>query len=426
MRSKLIIVIIGLMLLTLPLSGALCSRGEDEITNEPVSLNFWITTVDKKNFESSVNNYQLKHPNVTIEITEKENFSTYETELVDAVASGNGPDVAMIKNDWMPKHYDKFIAMPKSDEKVGEFREVYVDVVGEEMVIDNNIFGTPAMIDTLALFYNEDDILAAKLREAPENWEEFIYAVKKLTKRDSLGNITHAGAALGTSNNVAHSQDILYNLMLQNNTRMVSDDKKSATFNTSITKASGDIYYPGTSSLGFYTSFSNPSKETYTWNSTMKNSLEAFAKGEVSMIFAYLSDEETIYNFGPTRHYEIAPMLQIKDSSDPVTYPNYFAYIVTNNSQNSEVAWDFVNHLAKSSRYTKKELVSLDYQAMVNGRSVFQGQPYIARSWYKSKQPREVDKIFNQVITNVVNGQPLQAAIDAAAASVTEILQKKG
>lgn len=431
MRKKITLSLILVLVLSLPLTGALC-KSSKKITSEPVTLKIWLYNQDKKSFDDIVTDYQSENAKVSFEFSEKSGDQTlYEKELIDAIAAKNGPDIAMIREDWVAEHYDKLtplspVEKQTADDLTKELREVFVSAVGEKMIINNKVYGLPLKMDTLALYYNTKHFEEAELESAPKNWNEFVYDVKKLTQRDQFGNLTRSAAALGTSNNVDHNQDILYTLMLQNGTKMVSDDHKSATFNTSVNKASGEIYYPGTSALDFYNSFANPAKETYTWNSSQGNSMRAFAEGKVSMIFDYSYRQEEIYNLNPTFRFVVAPLPQIKDTASPAVYPYYFSYAVTNNSAHSEVAWDFIKYLSRASTSIKKDKAKEAYQEMDEGSSVFAGQPYIARTFYKSREPEQVDAIFGTVIKNVINGQPLQAALDAASAEVTSILQHKG
>jgi len=55
-------------------------------------------------------------------------------------------------------------------------------------------------------------------------------------------------------------------LMLQNQTKMISEDLGQASFNLPTKDSSGKDIYPGTKALDFYTSYSNPSSPNYTWN----------------------------------------------------------------------------------------------------------------------------------------------------------------
>ncbi|MCX6811227.1 MAG: extracellular solute-binding protein [Candidatus Berkelbacteria bacterium] len=432
MRGKIILTLILILVLSLPLTGALCKSNQNQNPSNPVTLKVWLILQDKKSFDNIVAGYRSQNPNVNFEFVEKnEDQATYEKELVDAIAAKNGPDIALIREDWVAKHYDKLVSLPETKDKnqetmVKEFKDTFVQAVSEKMIYDNKIYAIPVKMDTLALYYNVNQFTEARLYHAPKDWNEFVYDVKLLTKRDQYGNLTQSAVAMGTTDNVEHSQDILYTIMIQNGTKMISDDHKSATFNTSITKASGEVFYPGTNAIDFYYSFANPAKETYTWNKTMPNSIRAFADGKVSMIFDYGYRQDEIYNLAPTIHFQVAPMPQIKDTTNPATYPYFWAFGVTNNSSHSTDAWNFIKYLSQTSNSVKKDKTKEAYKSMTEGVSLFQGQPYIARTFYKSREPEQVDSIFQTAIRNVVNGQPLQAALDSASASVTTILQTKG
>lgn len=432
MRTKIVLSLILVLVLSLPLTGALCSKGQDQNPSNPITLKIWLILQDKKSFDDIVTDYRSDNPNVNFEFVEKKVDQTaYEKELVDAIAAKNGPDIALIREDWVAKHYDKLLPLSPAekqsqDDLNKELKDSFVQAVSEKMIFDNKIYALPVKMDTLALYYNVNQFLEANLDQAPRNWNEFVYDVKLLTQRDQFGNITRSAVALGTSDNVEHAQDILYTIMIQNGTKMVSDDHKSATFNTSTTKASGEVFYPGTNALDFYYSFANSAKETYTWNKNMPNSVRAFADGKVSMIFDYGYRQDEIFNLAPTIHFQVAPMPQIKDTNNPATYPYFWAYGVTNNSSHANDAWNFIKYLSRTSSSVKKDQAQQAYQSMSEGPSVFQGQPYIARTFYKSREPEQVDSIFQTAIRNVINGQPLQAALDSASASVTTILQTKG
>jgi len=63
----------------------------------------------------------------------------------------------------------------------------------------------------MALFYNKDLLDQAGVPEPPKNWEDFQKAVKKLTKFDKKsGKILQSGTSLGTGNNIAGFEDLLY------------------------------------------------------------------------------------------------------------------------------------------------------------------------------------------------------------------------
>jgi len=155
---------------------------------------------------------------------------------------------------------------------------VFADVVYNDAVFDNQIFGLPMSVDTLALYYNRDLFNTAGIPLAPTTWTEIQEAVKRLTYQDTAGALTQSGIALGTADNVDRATDIVSLLMLQN--RAVMTVGRSVTFQQTPPNGSRE-YVPGPDAVRFYTDFANPVKEVFTWNSQQPNSLDAFAQGNL-------------------------------------------------------------------------------------------------------------------------------------------------
>lgn len=447
--------IIGLLFIFLSSSFAGCTLfgGSQTASGPKQTITIWQLFDNKEVFEPIIRDYiASKQLDVNVDVVYlKKDYNEYVEETVNALAAGKGPDIWMIRNDWMPREYDKLKPMPDTLMTVDQYKQKFPNVAVNDNIIDGKIYGVPWSIDTLALYYNtdifqktRDELLANKtlvstdktLIDGPLDWEEFIKDVKFLTVKNG-NTITRAGAALGTSKNVDKSEDILSALMLQNSTKMVSDDKKSATFNLPITKQSGEPYYAGTKALEFYAAFSNPTKEAYTWNDSMPNSVQAFIDGKAAMLIHYGYIRDTLYNQAPTLKYDVVPLPQIKDAVTPVDYASYWVETVTNNSKNPELAWDFINYVSKNkiqnySQSTKRPLPSRPDQGTVPATKdrvkqksgVFVFQLSSAQDWYKGQYPQKVDLIFQQMISNVVAGQPLQNTIDAASSDVTTLLRK--
>jgi ABC-type glycerol-3-phosphate transport system substrate-binding protein len=311
----------------------------------------------------------------------------------------------------------------------------------------------PLSIDTLALYYNKD-IFSQRAQELdsehrlddarkfqsqiPLTWDDLVAYDKLLTKKNG-SNISLSGIALGTANNIDNAQDILAAMMLQNQTQMISADKKSATFNLSTQKQSGELYYPGQSSLNFYTSFANPSKENYSWNNSEPSVLQAFIQGKTAMMINYSYVQNDILQQNPKLNYGIAPLPQIKGATQAIDYASYWVETVTKNSIHPKEAWDFVVYLANTGNgqyisATKKPSPYLVNSGLIPqsiekrkdiASDAFEFQKMSAKSWYKGKRADKTDKIFIDLIENVVTrGQTIPIALDTAAAQETELLKQ--
>ena len=450
MNKKVLIIAgaaVGFLIIILILIAIMASKGggkhktteSTKFPSENLTLTMWYLFDDKAAYEPIVEAYQKEHKNVTINLVKKDP-TEYETELINALAGGSGPDIFMIHNDWLPKHQDKLAPMPEDYMSVDEYKKTFAPVAATDLISDNRIYGIPFYIDTLALFYNNKlvreynsalnkrtDLTSEQeknlyISQPPQNWNDFIEQAKKLTKKNGT-SIIQAGVALGTSNNVESSQDILSLLMLQNNTKMVSEDKKTPTFNLSSRDSAGNIIYPGTKALDFYTSFALPNKETYCWNSSMPSSTDAFIQEKAAMMFNYSYVIAKIKNLAPDLDYKIVEVPQVKNTENKIYYANYWPFAVSKNSKYPQVGWDFLKYASQNTwqslYHQTTQRPSPKWRHGATSSDPFVSQLEAAISWYKGKVPDKVDQIFKDMITAVVEKkQPSQQAIDAAAQNI--------
>src|SRR4051812_4185033 len=95
----------------LSLLAAGCGGGGGSAPKQ-VILNVWMTFEDSENLQPLLQAYQQKHPNVQVAYTKK-SVDTYQSDLLNALAAGTGPDVFAIHNDWLPQYLDKVSPAPE-------------------------------------------------------------------------------------------------------------------------------------------------------------------------------------------------------------------------------------------------------------------------------------------------------------------------
>lgn len=414
--------------LLLVLTGIGCKNNEEDngstaTTGGEIELNWWRLWDSQDTFEPQIKAYEKAYPNITINYR-KLTYAEYEEEVVGALASGKGPDIWSIHNTWLPKHIDKLSPMPEDVMRPDVYKETFVDVVPYNMTgPEGGIYGIPLSVDTLGLYYNKDYFNTAGISTPPENWNDFKENVKRLTQVDNFGNITQAGAAMGTANNINRAPDILYLLMLQNGTQMTNDKNTKATFDAKASTSDGETFMPGLDALIFYTDFANPKKTIYTWNPTMHNSVDAFIEENVAMMFSYSYQDEIIKSKAPRLNYGISYMPQIEGTSKEINYANYWSEVVSSTSPYQEQAWDFLAFLAKKENvqsYTeltgrpasRRDVIEEQLQDPV--LKFFAKQALTAQSWYQA-DPSANDVIFSSMIESVAleETDPEEAIKDA-------------
>jgi len=434
-NKKYIFLILILIIAILTLTGQGCKKKEKKQVVQKMEINWWGLWDSQDIFQDQITVYQKARPGVKINYR-KLTITEYEKEVVDALAAGKGPDIWLIHNTWLPKHIDKLAPMPDSVMTSDIYRETFVDVAANDLTgFDGKIYGIPFSVDTLALYYNKDLLGTAGIAAPPQNWTEFKEDVKKLTRTDAFGNITLAGAAMGTAKNVNRAIDILYLLMLQNGTEMTDEKRTKATFDAKARTAEGETYVPGLDALIFYTDFANPKKAVYTWNSIMPYSIDAFVEEKAAMMFNYSYQDATIKAKAPKLNYAVAPVPQIEGTTKKVNFANYWAAVVSKTSPNQELAWDFLAYMAKKENIkgyvevTKRPASRRDVieeQLADPFLKVFAEQALTAKSWYQIDSAA-IEGIFSNLIEGVALGEKdpekgLKEAVD----QVTALMKVKG
>lgn len=244
------------LLLMLILSAALSGCGFKSTSEKyAVPLEVWGVFDDSDAYGSILADYRKINPYVTEIKYKKLNVDTYKQDLLDALASGKGPDIFLVHNSWVPSFRDKIVAAPATFADEKGFRDAFVDVaVSDFMGNDKKIYGVPLSVDSLGLYYNKDIFNAAGILTPPSTWEEFEQDTKLLTKVDGFGTIAQSGAAIGTAYNINRSTDILSAMMLQSGVPFQSADSKGVNLKN------------GESALSFYTKFADSKSTAYTWN----------------------------------------------------------------------------------------------------------------------------------------------------------------
>lgn len=364
-----------------------------------VTLEFWGIDPEEV-FKDLIYRYQTAFPQIKINYRQIDPLN-YESKLIDALASRKGPDVLMIPHDWLLKHWEKLYPAPYITPK--EIKETFPEVVAQDLIFNNQVYGLPLWIDTLALYYNKDLFNGAGIALPPRTWQEFQETVRLLTKKDVTGKIEKAGTALGTANNISYAPEILALLILQTGSPL-TDEKGELIFEKE----------KALNALNFYLSFANPLSLNYSWNNYLPNDLEAFAQGKVAMIFAYSADRKKISAKNPYLNYGISYFPQASLNFEQIkNYADYWALAVSAVSPHYQIAWHFISFLADNNQaryYFEKTLKPPARKILIQETKedeevgIFSYQALSAKSFFK-KDPQKYRQIFQNIIESINKGQ---------------------
>jgi len=431
--NKIFYILVGSIAIAVFIAVILILRGIGGGKVQSATLEFWGVFDDRSAYDKVISDFQSQNQGTKV-LYRQFSYEDYERSLIDALAAGTGPDIVMVHNTWLPKHGDKLKTLPATmpGQKqplltIQDYKANFVDVAFDDFVFNNQIYGLPLYVDTLALFYNKDIFNSAGITRPPQNWEEFNSDVETITRLDGSGQITQSAAAIGTARNINRSTDLLSALMIQTGVKMTDTDNRSASFARSFNSTP-----VGEQALRYYTDFANLSVRTYTWNDVQHYSVDAFVEGKTAMMFNYSHEVEVLKNKSSRLNFGIAPMPQVS-STDIKNYANYWGAGVSVGSKYSNEAWKFVAYLTSregAQSYlsatlrpsARRELIELQRNDLDLG--VFAVQALSARSWYQIDNTA-IETIFADMIDDVnFHRSSVKDSLENAESRVNVLMQR--
>lgn len=456
--------------LILVLFGAGCTKGPDQATidaSKHITMNIWSVVDDADVYAPVLTDYHLQHPNVQINYR-RLRLEEYDSELLNALAEDRGPDVFLIPhnavNQYLPKivpmpattqmaysvltgtiskqqtwelHQDPSITLKAYKERFADaaitdtIRRVNVSTKPDTQDLQERLMAMPVSIDTMALYYNKDLLNAAGIPTPPTTWSQFQEQVKKLVKLDAKGNILQAAAGIGTAKNVERAVDLATVLMVQNGADMF-DPSAGVMFTQIPPELNGQRDVPpAEQAMEFYTDFANPAKETYTWNANQPNSMDAFIQGQSAFFFGYAYQQPLIRASAPRLNLGVSALPQIE--GNPVkNIANYWVWVVSKKSKNTDVGWNFLNFMAKPEE-SKKILDIMKRPAaqksllvdQLNDEQVgvFASQVLTAITWYTGNNVQVMEDALTQMVEDAASGtSPIPTALRDAADKINQTI----
>lgn len=288
---------------------------------------------------------RIKTNNLEIIYSEKRTFN-YESELVNALASGTGPDIFLMSHESILRHRDKILEIPYHSLPRVTYENTYINQA-QLFLSDTGVTAFPLTVDPLIMYYNKSLINSAFILNIPEYWDEFIPFAQSLSQYTGTGETTTSAVALGTYDNIEHAKGIISSMIMQNGNRIVdtnpTDNKKRSTLSLNeITLAQTRT------ALDFYTSFARFGTTTYSWNEALPNAQSAFIAGDLAIYFGAASEAESIRNRNPNLDFGIALFPQIRESREKVTYGAMTGIAISKHSSNINAALTVASRLTSS------------------------------------------------------------------------------
>lgn len=415
----------------------------EQPTTTTNSLTVWSPFDEEKIYSQISAGFKKANPNVSVSFKyiEAKDAKDYEAKVVNAIADGSGPDIWLVRNDWIPKHVDKSFpafSASKDEDPIAVIKNLIFNKVVDANTVDGKLYGLPLFGDTLAVIYNVD-YYSRYFNEASKEQQEAISSPAKTWQalkaqvagisRSNGATVTRSGLAFGTSENSFAPADAIGALLVQNGSTILTADQKNVALNLAI-YANGQPTFPSTEALSTYTSFATPGQANYSWNTTMGDPVDAFVAGRTGAIIGYYSTLQTILEKKATFTIKVGPLPQRNtEVAERVDYGITWSHLVNKNSPNTGAAWSYLSSLLNSTNLDayavatgrisvgKSATSTLSGDVVELGRSgeLFQAQLQTIGVIQKPEW-QGIDEIFQDMIKQVVNLKATpQNSVDSAA-----------
>ncbi len=365
-----------------------------------------------------------------VEIVYKEKRkSTFDRDLIEALASGVGPDIVLLPQDLILRHSNKIYPIPYESMSERAFKDSFIEE-GELYLNESGIFAVPITIDPMVMYWNRDMFSSAGIVKVPRYWDEFYKIAQAVTIKDRQLNISRSTISFGEFQNVTNAKEIISMLIMQaGNPITVKNVTSKKGAESVLSKAFEYDIPPAVSALRFYTEFSNPTKSSYSWNRSLPTSFDMFTGGDLAVYFGFASELSKIKKKNPNLNFDVAKVPQVRDSTKSVTFGEMQGLSILKQTKNIPAAFQaiillssntFVDQLSKSLNLPPVRRDLLVKKPAEASRVLFYDSALISKAWL-DPSPIDTENIFKRLVENIISGRSL---INLAVISANTEIQK--
>lgn len=366
---------------------------------------------------------------VTIVYTEKSK-GAFESELVEALAEGSGPDMILLPQDFILRHRNKIYPIPYEVLAERTFKDSFLEE-GELYLGSTGAYAVPFMIDPLVMYWNRDIFSSALVSTPPSYWDEFFGLAKTITKIDNNSNIKKSLVSFGEFDNVANAKDILSMLIMQAGSSIIEIDE-SGTYRSTLSKEGSNGVSPADEAFRFYTEFSNPTKTSYSWNRSLPYSRDMFTTGDLALYFGYASEYASLQKKNPHLNFEVTTVPQTRTADRKLTFGKMQGLAVLKSSRilSADIAAakllsskDSISSVSTALNLPPVRRDLLAQKPKDSYLSVFYDGALLSKGWLDPSSS-ETNAIFSEIVKDITSGRrKLSSAVDNGNAEFMKLLR---
>ena len=260
-------------------------------------------TISQKSLTGFLGDFNTYSHDIHITYVEK-NAATFDNELVEAIATGAPPDLVILPDSLVWRFEDKITHIPFASLPVATYQSTFVDSTNVFAASDGTL-AVPWVVDPLVMYYNRDLLASAGIAQPPSSWQDFVNTVPLLVKKQSDLTLTQNAAALGSYKNIAHAKDILALLFMESGSPFITGTGGALAVHFGTGSGTGE-QKGAVAAADFFMSFSDPLKQSYTWNAGETFDRDAFVQSSLAYYFGRASELPLIRSQNPNLNFGIA------------------------------------------------------------------------------------------------------------------------
>ncbi|HEY9584837.1 MAG TPA: ABC transporter substrate-binding protein [Candidatus Paceibacterota bacterium] len=351
--------------------------------------------------------------------------NNFNQRLLEALASGKGPDAIIISQDMIVGYEDKISPISYQSISRRSFMDTYVPEA-ELFLSKDHVVGIPFAIDPLVTYWNRDIFSSAGISVPPQFWNDFLRLAESLTEKNGQV-ITKSAVSLGEFSNITNAKEIIGAMAFQSGVPIAYRSENGNVI-SALTTGGGETIK---NVVDFYVEFANPVKSVYSWSRALPNSQSMFAQGNLGVYFGFTSELPAIKAKNPNLDFDLTYFPQPKSSNTKITFGKVYAISATRwspkaadamklalffGSQAGVKAWSDASGLPP----VRRDLLSVtpsDPYAVIYYNSALQARGWLDPSYISTAG------IFRDMIESVTSGwMTTSQAVEIAGAKLSNLL----
>lgn len=400
-------------------------------TTLQINITMW-GTLPGDNFSTFISRYfndnKIKY---TVNYVERDP-ATFDKDLVEALASGTGPDAIILPTDLIVHFSNKIYPIPYANLSEQNFKNTFIQE-GELYLGPDGVLALPFTLDPLVMYWNRDIFNNVGVTKPPTTWTEIASLVSKMTTKDQSNNILGSTVALGEFRNVVNAKEILSALMIQAGSPIVRLNSDGL-FESTLKDSFGLNTSPAVLALEYFTNFSNPVKPQYSWNRSLTNSLDVFANGDLAIYFGFASEFVKIREKNPNLNFDVSVLPQISGAKVYSTYGKMLGMAIMKNSLDPAGTFTVLTTLTSNTAVpywkdifnlpsARRDVVSLPETSAV--KAVFNQSAIVSKGWYDPNS-LGTSMVFQNMVESYTTGRvSLDGVVSTASDQLDNLINSK-